>query len=220
MPQADQQLDRIYGERFAGSERHRQQVWQVLTRHFFQRWIQASDAVLDMGAGYCEFINQIGAGRKFAMDLNPATAQKAAAGVTVYSQSVSDRWPVAAGSLDAVFTSNFLEHLPTKDDLHRSLAEAYRALRPGGRFIAMGPNIRFCGDVYWDFIDHYLPLSDRSLAEALSTAGFSMETVVPRFLPYTMTGKKPSLPLVRLYLALPLAWRVLGKQFLIIAKKP
>src|SRR5512146_1302806 len=204
MPQADQQLGRIYGERFAGSEPHRQQVWQVLTRHFFQRWIQPADAVLDMGAGYCEFINQVSAARKFAMDLNPATMQKAAAGVTVYPQSVSDPWPLPAASLDVVFTSNFLEHLPTKDDLHRALAEAHRALRPGGRVIAMGPNIRFCGDVYWDFIDHYLPLSDRSLAEALNSAGFGIETVVPRFLPYTMTGKKPSLALVRLYLALPL----------------
>src|SRR5512142_3293364 len=112
MPPADQQLDRIYGERFSGSELHRQQVWQVLTRHFFQHWIHPSDAVLDMGAGYCEFINQVIAARKFAMDLNPATVQKAAAEVTVYPQSVSEPWPVAAGSLDVVFTSNFLEHLP------------------------------------------------------------------------------------------------------------
>jgi SAM-dependent methyltransferase len=219
MPQADQQLDRIYGERFAGSEAHRQQVWQVLTRHFFQRWIPASAAVLDMGAGYCEFINQVSAARKFAMDLNPVTAQKAAGGVTVYGQSVSEPWPLGADSLDVVFTSNFLEHLPSKDDLHRALAEAHRVLRPGGRFIALGPNIRFCGDVYWDFIDHYLPLSDRSLAEALTTVGFRVETVVPRFLPYTMTGKKPSLTLVRLYLRLPLAWRILGKQFLVVAAK-
>ena len=71
-----------------------------------------------------------------------------------------------------------------------------------------------------DFIDAYLPLSERSLSEALGTAGFKVETVIPRFLTYTMTGKKPSLVAVRPDVRLPLVWRIVGKQFFLVARKP
>lgn len=75
--------------------------------------------------------------------------------------------------------------------------------------------------MYWDFVDHYLPLSDRSLVEALEVRGFRAQVVIPRFLPYTMTGKMPAHPLlVRAYLGFPLAWRMVGKQFLVVAGKP
>ena len=66
------------------------------------------------------------------------------------------------GELDLVFTSNFFEHLPDKSSLGRTLEEIFRCLKPGGRLVAMGPNIRFTGGSYWDFWDHYLPLTEAS----------------------------------------------------------
>ena len=95
---------------------------------------------MDLGCGYCEFINNVRAGRKFAMDLNPEASKRAAAGITVFQQDCSENWPVPARSLDVVFTSNFFEHLPTKAHLERTLVEAYQALKPGGCLIALGPN--------------------------------------------------------------------------------
>jgi SAM-dependent methyltransferase len=123
--------------------------------------------------------------------------------------------------LDLVFTSNFFEHLPSKEALTDTLEQAKRCLRPKGRLIAMGPNIRFVGGAYWDFWDHHLPLTDHSLAEALRVRGFEIERVVDRFLPYTMVNTRPAPPLlVYLYLKTPFAWRVFGKQFLIVARRP
>lgn len=213
-------LANIYRNRFQDSEQKRDAVWKVLVERFFQRWIVPDATVLDLGAGYCTFINNVKAGRRYALDLNPATRQLAAAGVHVLEHDVTQRWPVPDQSIDVVFTSNFFEHLPTKADLLSCLREARRVLRSGGVLLALGPNIRFCGGVYWDFFDHYLPLSDRSLAEALQLAGFAVERTIPRFLPYTMKAKLPPSPrLVRLYLALPEAWRLFGKQFLVVARK-
>ncbi len=213
-------LESIYSKRFAGSEAARDQVWRVLTGDFFQRWVKEDAAVLDLGAGYCEFINNIRAARKCALDLNPSTATKAAPGIIVLAQDVGQPWTLPSGSQDVIFTSNFFEHLPSKQVLQHCLGEAWRVLRPGGHLLALGPNIRFCADVYWDFFDHYLPLSDRSLAEALELSGFRMERVVPRFLPFTMHGKRPPSPfLVRAYLKLPVAWKFLGKQFFLVARK-
>jgi hypothetical protein len=59
-------------------------------------------AVLDLGSGYCEFINQINAGRKYAMDLNPATSYHAADDVRVLLQDSSTEWQISPDTLDAV----------------------------------------------------------------------------------------------------------------------
>ena len=213
-------VETTYAHRFDRIERDRSIVWKVLTRHFFQRWVGPADVVLDLGAGYCEFINNISAGRKYALDLNPVTPSKADSDVTVYSHDAAMPWPLPADSVDLVFTSNFFEHLESKKALISCLAEIRRVLRPGGIFIALGPNIRHCYDVYWDFIDHYLPLSDRSLVEAIELVGLRIDEVIPRFLPYTMSGKKPpSRFLLRFYLKLRFVWPMFGKQFLIVAGK-
>ncbi|MFZ0960476.1 MAG: class I SAM-dependent methyltransferase [Bryobacteraceae bacterium] len=218
-PQEHQQA--VYSRRFAGIEQRRAEVWQTLARHYFHRWVKPTDTVLDVGAGYCEFINSIAAARKYALDSNPATGIKADPGVTVLSQQATEAWALPSESVNVVFSSNFFEHLPNQQDLARCLAEAYRVLRPQGLLIAVGPNIRFCFDVYWDFVDHHLPLSDRSMMEAMEIAGFQRELVIPRFLPFTMSGRAPHRAfLVRLYLLVPLAPRLWGKQFLVIARKP
>ena len=74
---------------------------------------------------------------------------------------------------------------------------------------------------YWDFYDHYLPLSHLSIAEGLRMAGFRIEENIPRFLPFTMNNRAPTHDiLIRTYLAIPLAWKLLGKQFLVTASKP
>ncbi|MGO8818241.1 MAG: class I SAM-dependent methyltransferase [Terriglobia bacterium] len=218
-PEEHQQA--VYGRRFAGIEQQRAMVWRTLNRHYFQRWVNPADTVLDLGGGYCEFINSITAAHKYALDSNPTTKDRAAPGVTVLLQEANQPWALPPESVNVVFSSNFFEHLAAKPDLAHCLAEAYRVLRPQGLLIALGPNIRYCYDEYWDFWDHHLALSDRSTVEALEITGFRIELVNPRFLPLTMRSRVPPWAfLIRLYLALPLAQRLWGKQFLVVARKP
>jgi|SRR5438105_1602983 len=209
----------MYRNRFAGAETTRARVWSVLAPHYFQRWIRENDTVLDLGAGYCEFINQIRAGKKYAIDANSATLRKASPEVEVVPQDVTTPWAIPSSQMDVVFSSNFLEHLPTKSALQFCLAECHRVLRTQGTLLLLGPNIRFCSDIYWDFLDHHLPLSDRSVVEAVELCGFQVEQVVPRFLPFTMKNRAPGNLLIRAYLALPVLWRVFGKQFFIVGRK-
>ena len=84
----------------------------------------------------------------------------------------------------------------------------------------MGPNIKYVGGAYWDFFDHYVPLTETSLVEVTELIGFTTETALGRFLPYTMVGKpQPPSLLVNLYLRFPPLWKVLGKQFLVVTRK-
>jgi SAM-dependent methyltransferase len=213
-------LDRIYRNRFQGGFAYRQLVWQVLVRYFAQ-WVPAEATVLDLGCGYCEFINNVQASRKLAMDLNPEAKNRARQDVEVIQQDCSETWPLGESILDAVFTSNFFEHLPTKAHLERTLREVFRALKPGGRLIAMGPNIKYVLGLYWDFWDHYLPLTELSLMEVLRNTGYEIDYSVDRFLPFTMSGRR-EYPVwtLQMYLHLPFAWRLFGKQFLVVAKRP
>jgi SAM-dependent methyltransferase len=210
-----------YYFRFAKIAAYRIKVWEILTREFFSRWIKPTDTVLDLGCGWGEFINQVRAQKKYGMDLNPDSPSKLSPEVTFLHQDCSQTWEIPDGHLDAVFTSNFFEHLPDKPSLSSTLAQAMRCLKPGGRLICLGPNIKYLSGHYWDFWDHYLPLTELSLQEGCELAGFETELIKPQFLPFSMSqGRNPPLFLVRLYLQLPIAWLFMGKQFLIIMRKP
>lgn len=217
---SESDLSRIYAQRFADNLDYRKHVWRILIDCFFGKHIPRDGTVLDLGCGYGEFINQIAAGKKYAMDLNPDSPRYLSRDVAFIRQDCSEPWPLPKGSLDVVFTSNFFEHLPDKAALGRSLDQIKNSLQPGGKLIAMGPNVRCVPGSYWDFWDHYIPLTERSLGEALQNRGFQMEDCLARFLPYTMAGKKNApLFMVRCYLALPFVWRIFGHQFLVVASK-
>lgn len=216
-----EELQRMYEIRFEGRLEYRNKVWRTLVKDYFQQWIHRSDTVLDLGAGYGEFIHNVICRKKYAMDLNPDTTLRSRADVEVLQQDCSQRWPLQDNSLDVVFTSNFFEHLPDKQALARTLREANRCLKSGGRLIAMGPNIKYVPGAYWDFIDHHLPLTELSLAEAFTQQGFRIEKRIDKFLPFTMASG-PQYPtfFVAAYVRLPFAWRIFGKQFLVVARKP
>ncbi len=214
------EVSRLYARRFQDLGAYRSGVWRVLAGEYFSQWVPREARVLDLGCGHGEFINNVVAGWRAAMDLNPDAESLVDDGVSVVIQDCSAPWPDDLRDLDVVFSSNFFEHLPSKEALRRTLDHALDRLRPGGRLIALGPNIRLTGGDYWDFIDHHLPLTDRSIAELLADVGFEIERVVPAFLPYTMSGgRQPPIWMLRLYLRLPIAWRFVGKQFLVVARR-
>lgn len=218
----DVALESLYRHRFSAAELPaKNRIWETLCSRFFQPLIGSESlAILDLACGYGEFINNIRAGRKIAIDLNPDSPEALKPDVEFHAVPSTALAPIADGTVDVVFTSNFFEHLPDKSSLAATLVEVHRVLKPGGRLIAMGPNIRHVRGAYWDFIDHHLPLSERSLSEAMLLADLHPERVIDRFLPYTTQSKLPKGPaFIRAYLAFPPVWRFLGKQFLVVARK-
>jgi SAM-dependent methyltransferase len=215
-------LDALYDLRFSEEERRQKDgLWQVLCQTFLQRYIPAEAVVLDLGCGFGEFSRHIAARRKIAVDLNPAIRRLLPDDIE-FHESAANALPFLGNeSVDLCFSSNFLEHLPSKAVVDSVLREVLRVLRPGGRYMVIQPNIRYAYREYWDFYDHHTALSHSSCAEAFSLAGFEIEKVIDRFLPFTTKSRVPAHPaLLRLYLALPLAWRWFGKQFFLIGRKP
>lgn len=211
----------LYEQRFNAAERARKTaLWKTLCQSFFQKYVSESDVVVDLGAGYCEFINNIRCGRKFAVDLSEDTRATAAADVTVIIEPVTDLSSFETSSVDVVFASNLFEHMRTKDDLIKVLGEVHRILRPKSKLLVLQPNIHYAYREYWDYLDHHIPLSHASMTEALNVAGFAVREVRPRFLPYSFKSRVPQSDfLLRLYLMAGPLHLLFGKQMFLVARK-
>jgi SAM-dependent methyltransferase len=213
-------ISKIYQLRFSGHEEYRNTVWKILVKDFFSKWIRMDSAVLDLGCGYGEFINNISANDRHAMDLNPESSDRLDPNIQFHQQNCSEPWSIEENSLDLVFTSNFFEHLPNKEILSQTIQQIHKHLKPNGRLIMLGPNIAALKGHYWDFWDHHVPLSDQSAGELLELHRFTVEKNIRHFLPYNMVRiRKRPLALVKLYIRLPFIWPFFGKQFLIISRK-
>lgn len=215
-------LNRLYEIRFSEKElAQKNEIWKVLCKFFFQGYIKDEFSVLDIGVGHGEFINNIQCRHKYALDNNTGVRRFLKPEVNFIESSSNELSCFTDGSLDAVFMSNFSEHLCNKDEMVSVFLETKRILKDNGLLMMMGPNIRYAYKEYWDFFDHYLPLSDRAIVELLLAIGFDVPTIVARFLPYTTKCKIPKNPLlVRAYLRFPILWKVMGRQMFIIARKP
>jgi len=217
--------DALYTRRFpaedAAQVAWRAALWRVLVDDFFARFLPRDGCVLDFGCGGGEFLQAVRARRRIGADARPSLRDRLPPDVEFLVARGVTLPELADSSVDAIFCSNLLEHLPDRGALLELLGEFGRLLAPGGRLLVLGPNLRYTGVAYWDFFDHVIPLTEKSVAEALAGAGFEIERLIPRFLPYTTVGAaRTPLALVRLYLRLPLAWRVFGAQFFAVARKP
>jgi SAM-dependent methyltransferase len=197
-------------------------VWKILCEYFFAQFIDPEDTVLDLGAGYCEFINHIHAKTKIAFDINPDVNSFASENVKIINHTVDrikDSIPPA--SVNKVFISNFLEHMPLREDLEHLFRDLHDILKDSGCLIIIQPNIKYVGHAYWDFFDHKIPLTEKSLIELSLLCGFEPVLCIKRFLPFTFKSHTPQHPFfVWLYLKLmPISNNLFGKQSLLIVRK-
>jgi len=221
-PHEGEGLGALYDARFDEANRAAKEVvWRILCEQFFQRFVHEDDVLLDLACGFGEFSRFVRAGRKLALDANPRVASLLPDDVEFVLGSALDLSSIEEEAIDVCFTSNFFEHLPNHAAMDRVLQEVRRVLRPGGTFVAMQPNIKYSGNEYWDYYDHVLPLSHLSTREAFLKNDYVIERLIPRFVPLATKSAYPKHPaLISLYLKLPFVWRLLGKQFVIVARKP
>jgi hypothetical protein len=210
---------RMYDYRFRGVDQDsRQAVWAEIAAYLYQR-MAAPERVLDPAAGRCEFINAVPAPERWAVDMFDFGEFRDTGVKAVFGDVLDTELPL--NHFGGVLVSNLLEHLPSQETVGAVLVRLRDAMEAGGTIAILGPNFRYCAREYFDCADHVLALTHVAVAEHLHTAGFEVTAVVPRFLPYSFRSPLPVSPwLTRMYLHTPILWRLLGKQFLVLGRKP
>ncbi|MFL6856809.1 MAG: class I SAM-dependent methyltransferase [Allosphingosinicella sp.] len=191
-------------------------VWKALWRYHFRRLVPKGGCVLDLGCGYGDFINQVEARRRIALDAWAGFAAHLAPGVEPVVAPVTDLSGIADASVDFAFASNLFEHV-TQADFAVALGQLRAKLTPEGTLTLLQPNYRYAFREYFDDYTHVAIYSHLSLADFLRANGWEVIEVRPRFLPLTVKSRLPVWPaLIGAYLRSP--FKPLGKQMLVRAR--
>ena len=183
--------NRIYEYRFEGVDSNSKKVaWEEISSFLFEK-MKNPKVVLDPAAGFCEFINSVPSAEKWAIDQN-LDFLKIHANENV-RQIGGDclKTELPQEYYDAVFVSNFLEHLQNPEEVFGFFEKAYSWLKKDGILAVMGPNFKFCMKDYFDCSDHRVILTDVSLCELGYSAGFTIDECISKFLPYSFRSRLP-----------------------------
>jgi SAM-dependent methyltransferase len=212
-------LPELYDARFDEREvSAKDAVWREIVA-YVQRYIDADAPILDVACDRGHFIRSVRGAERWATDIRDMRAALPDDIRFVQASGLDLTEVLPNGYFGTVFMSNYLEHLESSDAVIEQLRVVRQLLRPGGRAIVLQPNIRLVGPRYWDFIDHKVALTERSLLEAAELAQLHTIELITRFLPYSTKGRLPTdARLVRAYLRFRPAWWVLGRQTLLVAE--
>jgi len=206
--------DKYFATRYS-YDAGRKKVWRAIAG-YLQRFIPLHTSVLEIGSGYCDFINLIAADLKVAVDINPQAQQFCSGDVKFYCTSI-EQAALDESGFDVIFCSNLLEHF-NDDELNIVIKKVYELLKSTGKLLIIQPNYYYCYRNYWDDFTHKKAFSHLSLCDFLVNKGFEIEVCKKRFLPFSFKSVFPkSYLLTKIYLKL--FWKPFAKQMLVVARK-
>lgn len=197
-------------------DKRREILWKTLCEVYFQKLISEKDCVMELGAGYGHFINNIKCKRRIAVDIWDGLKKYVNPGIECHIGDVKELAFIEDKSIDFIFASNLFEHL-SQSDFALILEQLRLKLSDHGTLNILQPNFRYSYREYFDDYTHISIYSDKSIVDFLSANGFKIIDCKPKFLPLTIKSSLPVIPaLIRLYLKIP--FKPLGKQMFIRAK--
>jgi SAM-dependent methyltransferase len=208
-------VTKSYHETRLSFDPRRDVIWQSLWRYHFSKLISSEDCVLDLGSGYGNFINNVVARRRIAVDSWERFREYLDPQVESVVADVTQLDFIESGAVDFAFASNLFEHLSYDTASH--VLEILKAkLSANGTLNILQPNYRYAYREYFDDYTHVSIFSHISLADFLKINGFDIVEMRPRFLPLTVKSRMPISPwLIKVYLASPI--KPLAKQMLVRA---
>ena len=194
----------------------RQIVWKALWDYHFSRVIPKDGCVLDIGCGRGDFINQVVARRRIAIDLWTDFPRFLEPGVETIVGDLGELKQIEDGAVDYALASNIFEHI-SQHEFSTVLNVMRRKLSPRGTLTILQPNYRYAYKEYFDDYTHVSVYSHISMVDFLTANGYDVMSIIPKFMPLTVKSRMPVFPLlIRAWLSSPI--KPLGKQMLITAR--
>lgn len=127
--------ERIYEYRFKQVAHEKKKViWTIIADYFYHK-LGKPQRILDSAGGMCEFINAVPAPEKWTVDIVDAIRNYAAPEVNLIIGDIL-KVDLPENYFDAVFISNFLEHLHSQEEVAFFLERMYKSLKPGGKLVS------------------------------------------------------------------------------------
>lgn len=202
----------------------RGKIWKVLV-DYMKNDIGKANCVLDLGAGYCDFINNVHAKRKIALDIDKSSKKYSARDVEFHVGKSDELQFLDDASIDVAFASNLFEHLSIIE-VKKTLKELRRVLKQNGRLILLQPNFYYCYKEYFHDYTHKTIFTHIGLMDLLDSNGFQTIKFIPKLLPFSMQSKYSGKslpkflfvkPIIMAYLYSPI--KPFAKQMYIVTRK-
>ena len=103
-------------------------MYKILCKNFFQKYTSKESVLLEIGAGYCEFINNIQAKEKIALDLNKDIKKYVNKNIQVIISDSTNLIQIKKDKVEGVFVNNFFEHIE-KENIIKTIVEIKRVLK-------------------------------------------------------------------------------------------
>jgi hypothetical protein len=127
----------------------REILWRTLCLHNFAGLIPPSDWVLDLGAGYGHFVDNVTASRRIAIDTWEGFVNYLEPGIERRVGDVSDLSFSAPSSVNFAFASSLFEYI-TQEKLFSVLRQLSEVLAENGTLNILQPNYYYAYREYFD----------------------------------------------------------------------
>lgn len=210
-------MDKNYHDTRFKFDEKRDILWRTIYNCFFKSQIKSNYALLELGAGYCNFINQAECTTRIAIDVWSGFTRYAADGVITKVCKINEINFIENNSLDFVFASNIFEHV-TQDELIETLRILKYKLKKNASINIIQPNFKYAYREYFDDYTHKAVYTHISLSDLLEAHGYKVISNKGKFLPLSIKSIFPVHPLlIKFYMSLPV--KPFAKQMFIKAIK-
>jgi cyclopropane fatty-acyl-phospholipid synthase-like methyltransferase len=212
-------MSETYHQTRLEADSKRDTLWEVLSEHL-QPYVGKDSSVMDFGAGYCGFINNIKAADKYAYDIWDGIRDYSDDEVTCIigeETSFSTLEALKDEQFDVIFASNIFEHFSV-EDLDLLFGVLSSKLKAGGKLIVIQPNYYYAYRQYFDDYTHKSVWTHNSFSDFVRTKGFNILTAQAKFMPLTVKSRFPVHRfLIKLYLWSPI--KPMAGQMLFVCEK-
>lgn len=210
-----QQSDNYFKTRFKLDSR-RNYIWKKIALYVDKK-DPARNSILELGAGYCGWINNTSGKLRIASDISSSVSKYAGPSVRFIASSSTDLSDLKNYIFDRIQMSNLLEHL-TIEEVNKTILEIRKLLKKSGSVVVIQPNYRYSYKTYFDDYTHRTVFSHISLVDLFSSHGFKVVLSQKKFLPFTLKSKFGyAYKLINLYLHFPI--KLFAGQMLVIFEK-
>jgi 2-polyprenyl-3-methyl-5-hydroxy-6-metoxy-1,4-benzoquinol methylase len=179
-------MNNYFETRFKEDSR-RKFIWEQIAK-YVDKIDPGKKSVLEIGAGYSDWINATNAPIRIASDLSDNVAKFATPPVKFIKMSATNLGDLNGQNFDRIQLSNLLEHLDYSDVL-LAVQEISTHLEKNGTVVIIQPNYRYSFKTYFDDYTHRTIFTHISLCDLFSANGFEVVKVEKRFLPFSLKSK-------------------------------